>query len=83
MPMTVIRAARLALAAALLAAGLPLAAVAQSSYGTLRTPQPMPITGPVEVIEFFWYGVRICYEPEPAIDPAILLNLLPDTPRGR
>ena len=77
MAITLNPARRLAMAAVLLATGLPLGAVAQGGYTTLPAPQPTPTTGRIEVIEFFWYGCPHCYQLEPAID-RWLAKLPPD-----
>lgn len=31
-------------------------------------PQPVPAGGPIDVVEFFWYGCPYCYELQPLLD---------------
>jgi thiol:disulfide interchange protein DsbA len=55
----------------------PRAAMAQGTpvegtdYLKLKTPIPLPKTGKVEAIEFFWYGCPHCFHFEPTIEPWI------------
>jgi len=48
---------------------LPLAALAQGNngYRTLNSAPPA-VEGPVEVVEFFWYGCGACYQFLPLVD---------------
>ncbi|MFO1339763.1 MAG: thiol:disulfide interchange protein DsbA/DsbL [Burkholderiaceae bacterium] len=57
-----------------LAAGLALPAHAQGdpvegkNYVHLAQPIPLPPTGKVEVVEFFWYGCPHCFALEPLVE---------------
>ena len=61
-------------AAGSLATGLALPAGAQgnpvegANYVRLAQPIPMPSTGKVEVVEFFWYGCPHCFALEPLVE---------------
>ena len=54
-----------------LAFAAPGAPVDGTDYLTLKTALPLPKTGKVEVIEFFWYGCPHCFAFEPTIEPWI------------
>ena len=61
-------------AAGSLAVGVALPAGAQgnpvegTNYVRLAQPIPMPATGKVEVVEFFWYGCPHCFALEPVVE---------------
>ena len=59
------RCAAILLAAALAAAAQAQQPVAGRDYQELKPPRPVSTGERIEVIEFFYYGCRICYETQP------------------